>query len=64
MNLEQEAKSHFRKLEQSLAYHRKKLDENIPQGAKHMHELEIAALEFVMEYAKEALSQRGVVVRN
>lgn len=62
MNVEQEAKAHFRKLEQSIAYHRKKLGEDIPQGAKHMHELEISALEFVMEYAKEALLHRGVTV--
>lgn len=62
MNLEQEARAHFRMIEDSIAYHRSKLEKETRDGVKHITQKHIAALEFLLEYAKEALTQRGIKV--
>lgn len=62
-NLQDEAAKHFDKLKQSLEYHTGKLENpQTPKGVKYQVEREVNALKFVMEYAKEALSQRGITV--
>lgn len=61
-NLAQEARQHIAKLEKSIQYHSAKLESDIPDGAKHMHQLEVDALQFVIQYAREALMARGINV--
>lgn len=61
-DLEAEAKAHFAKLEQSVKYHEGRLEQDLPKGVKFQVEREVNALKFVIEYAKEALSQRGIKV--
>lgn len=63
MKLEDEAKQHFAKLAQKIAYLEGRLNDNPPDGVRYQIQREIDATKFVIEYAKEALSQRGVVVR-
>ena len=58
MELEKQARAHFYKLEQTLEYQRKKLEET----GRPIIQKEIDALEFVLGYAKEALSARGIKV--
>lgn len=62
MDLETEAKKHFAKLEKSKDYHQTRLKSNLPDGIKFAIQSEIDMLDFMAEYAKEALAQRGVRV--
>jgi ABC-type Fe3+-hydroxamate transport system substrate-binding protein len=62
MNLEDEAKQHFAKLAQKLSYLESRLADNPAKGIAYQIQREIDATKFVIEYAKEALSQRGVKV--
>jgi hypothetical protein len=62
-NLEAEAKTHFAKAKQTVEFLMKKLeDSTVDQRRKDFIIRDIAAYQFLLEYAKEALSQRGIEV--
>lgn len=61
-DLEAEAKQHIQKLEQSLDYHKNKFKTETREGVKYIIDKEVKALEFVLQYAREALAARGIWV--
>ena len=63
-DLQQQASSHIAKIEQTISYLTEKRlgDPNLEERKKDFIRRDIAAMEFVLEYAKEALANRGIRV--
>jgi len=61
-SLEQTAHKHFEKLNKTIEYHAGRLKGDLPVPIKNVIQSEIDMLEFMAEYAKEALVQRGIRV--
>lgn len=61
-NLQIETTKHFIKLEKSIEYHEGRLKSDLPEGIKFAIQAEIDMLEFMAQYAKEALAQRDIRV--
>ena len=60
-DLLKEAEAHFNKLEQSLKYHEGRLTSpEVPDKIKNVIKREIAAIQFVMQEAREGLAAKGV----
>lgn len=60
-DLLKEAEQHFQKLDQSLKYHESRLtNPEVPAKIKNVVKREIAAIQFVMQEAKESLAAKGV----
>jgi len=62
-DLELQAGRHIQKAEQTAEYLKSKLsDQQIPDRKKTYIQKDVDALEFLLEYAKEALAARGIKV--
>lgn len=63
MNLEQEARKKIQKAMKTIEYLSSRLADNtLAQHKRQFIQDDIDTLEFLIEYAKEALSQRGIRV--
>ena len=62
--LERDAKRHISKVEQTVEYLRnnKLNDPQLPDRKKDFIQKDVDAMEFLLEYAKEALTARGYKV--
>ena len=62
MELEQAAQRHIRKVEQTVEYLKtnKLNDPQLPDRKKDFIQKDVDAMEFLLEYAKEALTARGI----
>ena len=62
-DLEKKAERHIRKATQTVEYLATKIgDHTIPERKRDFMRQDMEALDFLLEYAKEALAQRGVRV--
>lgn len=63
-NLEEEASRHIQKVEQTCEYLRTRrlADPHLEEKKKVFIRRDIEAMEFLIEYAKEALAARGIRV--
>ena len=60
-DLSKEAEKHIRKATQTVEYLGNKIiDRTIPERKRDFMRQDMEALEFLLEYAKEALAQRGI----
>jgi hypothetical protein len=63
-DLQREASRHISKVEQTCEYlkNNKLNDPQLPDRKKQFIQKDVDAMEFLLEYAKEALVQRGIKV--
>lgn len=62
-DIERQAERHIRKATQTVEYLETKItDRTIPERKRDFMRQDKEALEFLLEYAKEALAQRGIRV--
>jgi len=63
-DLQQQSSNHIAKIEQTISYLTEKRlgDPNLEERKKDFIRRDIAAMEFVLLYAKEALANRGIKV--
>lgn len=63
MQSEQEAQRHIRKVEQTISYLQSKIDDHsIPERKRDFMQQDVDAYAFLLEYAREALANRGIRV--
>lgn len=64
MELEKDAQTHIKKTEKTIEYLETKVnDQSLDQRRRDFIAQDIAAYKFLLEYAKEALAQRGIRVQ-